>query len=179
MAYRPYLAPTRYDGHTSRRCASTDTYNSTASGARPVLHACPHMLLCMPNPCLFHVVTTHEPPVKAGVDRFVPWQLDFLVSQPGPRPAANFLHVRYGDCCRDTPVCRVCWPCCKVFYSVADPRAVLKRPAIPSMNVVHQTCPKPRVHSEHIHSSVQSFSIVTVGLLVAPPLALERPPCTA
>eukprot|EP00904_Undaria_pinnatifida_P005956 jgi/Undpi1/2490/HiC_scaffold_13.g05869.m1 len=28
-----------------------------------------------------------------GVDRFVPWQLDFLVAQSGPRPAVNFLHV--------------------------------------------------------------------------------------
>ncbi|CAM9283578.1 unnamed protein product, partial [Laminaria digitata] len=28
-----------------------------------------------------------------GVDRFVPWQVDFLVAQPGPRPAVNFLNV--------------------------------------------------------------------------------------
>lgn len=33
--------------------------------------------------------------VGAGVDRFVRWQLDFLVAQPAPRPAVNFLHVRY------------------------------------------------------------------------------------
>ncbi|CAM9140319.1 unnamed protein product [Ectocarpus fasciculatus] len=28
-----------------------------------------------------------------GVDRFLPWQLDFVIAQPGPRPAVNFLHV--------------------------------------------------------------------------------------
>ncbi|CAN0048800.1 unnamed protein product, partial [Ectocarpus sp. 13 AM-2016] len=28
-----------------------------------------------------------------SVDRFFPWQLDFVIAQPGPRPAVNFLHV--------------------------------------------------------------------------------------
>lgn len=32
--------------------------------------------------------------LEAGVDRFLPWQLDFVVAQTGPRPAVNFLHVR-------------------------------------------------------------------------------------
>ncbi|CAM9135434.1 unnamed protein product, partial [Pylaiella littoralis] len=28
-----------------------------------------------------------------GVDRFLPWQLDFLIAQPGPKPVVNFLHI--------------------------------------------------------------------------------------
>ncbi|CAM9254468.1 unnamed protein product [Scytosiphon promiscuus] len=29
----------------------------------------------------------------AGVERFLPWQLDFVIAQPGPKPAVNFVHV--------------------------------------------------------------------------------------
>lgn len=30
-----------------------------------------------------------------GVEGFMPWQIDFIVSQPGPPPKANFLPVRW------------------------------------------------------------------------------------